>query len=371
MRKRPASPNSAYTGRGFPMRAYANQSLKNVFLIVLAVLTLGLGSGLFARGVMDGEEPMEDMCAGDMVWMIGWCLDMVMPGDSVEVASLALSSDAQRDDGPFEPINVPGAVGTRAFGINPQGDIVGSYTAAGRTHGFLLSDGAFTTIDYPGAASTEAWGINARGDIIGRYTVAGRDGTLGFLLLKGKFTDISLPNPSRPDGKHLVTLPTKIGSSGEIVGCYHNINGMVDMFGYVQRGDSVDTFGLASSLGGSAVGVSAMHNGVTPGGTTIVGLTFPVAGQSRGYIVSNGVVSYLDYPGSAFTQAWDVNPVGTIVGQYAGGGRTHGFYLDASGYVSLDVPNSSMTVARGVNPRGEIVGMYNDAAGAHGFVIRR
>jgi hypothetical protein len=74
---------------------------------------------------------------------------------------------------------------------------------------------------------------------------------------------------------------------------------------------------------------------------------------------------------STFTQAWDLNPMGTIVGQYDGGGRTRGFYLGASGDVSLDVPNSSMTVARGVNPRGEIVGVYNDAADAHGFVIRR
>lgn len=356
------------------MRTDANGSLRNVF-VVLAILVMGLGSGLVARSAMDGEESMEEMCAGDMVWMIGWCLDMVMPGDSVEVASLALSTDAQRYEGQFESINVPGAIGTRAFGINPQGEIVGSYTASGVTHGFLLRDGVFTTIDYPGSTFTEAWGINARGDIIGRYTVAGRPGgtgTLGFLLRNGEFTDISLPNPSRPDGKHLITLPTKIGSSGEIVGCYHNIDGMTDMYGYVQRGSSVDPpFGLTSMLSGGRTGVSAMHNGVAPGGNTIVGLTFPAAGQARGYVISNGVVSLLDFPGSTFTQAWDVSPTGTIVGQYSGGGRVHGFYLDGSGYVSFDVPDSTMTVARGVNPRGEIVGVYNDAAGAHGFVIRR
>jgi hypothetical protein len=263
-------------------------------------------------------------------------------------------------------------VGTRAFGINPQGDIVGSYTAGGKTVGFLLSDGAWTTIDYPGGTSSEAWGINARGDIIGRYTLAGRAGTLGFLFRNGEYTDISVPNPSRPDGKHLITLPTKIGSSGEIVGCYHNIDGMTDMFGYVQRGSEVlPPFGVVSTLSGGRTGISAMHNGVTPGGDTIVGLTFPIAGQSRGYVVSNGAFSYLDFPGSTFTQAWDVNPAGTIVGQYTGAGRTHGFYLDASGYVSFDVPDSSMTVARGVNSRGDIVGVYNDAAGAHGFLLRR
>ena len=317
---------------------------------------------------------MDDMCAGDMLWMIGWCLDMVMPGDAVEVAALAASNSAPADDGAFEPINVPNAVATRAFGINPQGDIVGSYTAGGMTHGFLLRDGVFTSIDYPNSTSTEAWGINARGDIIGRYTKAGRPGgtgSLGFLLRTGEFVDISIPNPSRPDGKQLITLPTKIGASGEIVGCYHNISAMADMFGYVQRGDNVESFGLASTLSPSAVGVSAMHNGVTPGGRTIVGFTLPIAGRARGYVISNGVVSYLDFPGSTFSQAWDVSPTGTVVGQYDGGGRTHGFYGDGSGLVSLDVPNSSMTVARGVNPRGEIVGVYNDTAGTHGFLARR
>ena len=27
------------------------------------------------------QDSMDDMCAGDMLWMIGWCLDMVMPGE--------------------------------------------------------------------------------------------------------------------------------------------------------------------------------------------------------------------------------------------------------------------------------------------------
>ena len=66
-----------------------------------------------------------------------------------------------------------------------------------------------------------------------------------------------------------------------------------------------------------------------------------------------------------------MNPSGTIVGQYAAGGRTHGFYHDENGFVSIDVPASLLTVARGINPKGHIVGVYNDAAGAHGFVLRR
>jgi uncharacterized membrane protein len=336
---------------------------------VAAFLCLGLSlaAGPLTLRAQATDEISDDMCKGEMVWMIGWCLDMVMPGDSVEVASLAPASNARTHAGPFESINVPTGTATRAFGINPQGDIVGSYTAAGRTHGFLLRAGEFTTIDYPGSSSTEAWGINARGDIIGRYTLTGRAGTLGFLLSRGGFTDVSIPSATGPGGKHVITLPTKIGASGEIVGCFHDVNNLIDMFGYVQRGDEISTFALPSTRGPAA----AMHNGITPGGKIVAGLVFPAPGRARGYLIANSVVTYLDGPGSVNTQAWDVNPNAIVVGQYDAGGRTHGFAYDENGFLTIDIPKSSMTVARGINPRGDIVGVYNDSAGAHGFVLTK
>jgi uncharacterized membrane protein len=334
---------------------------------VALLFAVSIGSGLQALPTGAAQDPMDDMCAGDMLWMIGWCLDMVMPGDSVDLPALA--SDAGRVyDGEILTLDVPGAGATRAFGTNAQGDIVGSYGPPGQTHGFLLRDGVYFSIDYPNSTSTEAWGINARGDIIGRYTIAGRGGVLGFILSRGRFTDISIPSATGPGGKHLITLPTKIGASGEIVGCFHDMSTLRDMFGYVQRGGEIlATFALPSTQGPAAV----MHNGITPGGTTIVGFVNEAPGRTRGYVITNDELTYIDGPGAAITQAWDVNPNGIVVGQYDAGGRTHGFYLDDDGLVTLDVPNSSMTVARGVNPRGDIVGVYNDATGTHGFVTRR
>ena len=66
-------------------------------------------------------------------------------------------------------------------GINARGDIVGKYCdaspcLAGRPsggHGFVLSDGRLTTIDVPGALGTAAFGINARREIVGGYFDAG------------------------------------------------------------------------------------------------------------------------------------------------------------------------------------------------------
>jgi uncharacterized membrane protein len=312
---------------------------KSAFAMLFAAV-LCVGPGLAAVRALDDMMEMEDLCEGDMQWMIGWCIDMMTAGDPGESGALAALNPSSHYVGVFETIHVPGSSATRAFGINPQGHIVGTFTDAMGTHGYLLRDGVFTRIDYPGAATTEAWGINPRGDIIGRYTRAGVPGVRGFLLSAGTFSDISM-------GNHLITLPTKIGASGEIVGCF-----------------AIPSIPVP---GGSAT----MHNGITPGGGTVVGLYFPRQGASRAYVVSGETFRFLDYPGAAFTQAWDVNPRGTIVGDYVLGGKTRGFYHDGAEFVSIDVPASLLTVARGINPQGHIVGVYNDAAGAHGFVLRR
>ena len=63
----------------------------------------------------------------------------------------------------FTSIDPPGSTFTQATGINPQGDIVGTYfDSSGNAHGFLLSKGTFTTIDVPGSPGTNANGINPR-----------------------------------------------------------------------------------------------------------------------------------------------------------------------------------------------------------------
>jgi hypothetical protein len=82
------------------------------------------------------------------------------------------------DKSKFLKIDVPGAAGvTESFGINPQGDIVGTYFAVSNnntiTLGFLLRKGTFTNIDVdvPGAleGSTNAFAINPQGHVVGFY----------------------------------------------------------------------------------------------------------------------------------------------------------------------------------------------------------
>lgn len=258
------------------------------------------------------------------------------------------------DEAGVTSIDKPGALSTRAFGINSVGQIVGSYTDATGTHGYLWQDGEFTTIKFPLAVTTEAWGINPQGHIVGRYRKPGNPGTFGFLRKDGVYTDISV-------GTHLHTLPIKIAPSGEIAGCFHDTNFLMDMRGYIQRGSRVSSFERLPST---------MHNGVTPGGGVIAGISFTAPLLTRAYVITRGVYAEFSYPGATFTQAWDVSPTGTVVG-YFNAVDSHGFVLDGDDLTQVDVPGARWTRIFGIDPQHDMVGTYADAAGmVHGFLMR-
>lgn len=114
-------------------------------------------------------------------------------------------------------IDFPGARDTFAYGINPKGDVVGSYDDAGsNTHGFLLHGGTFTGIDFPGASFTVAFGISPQGDVVGYYIPIGGRCLIdahGFVLHQGIFTAIDFPGAAR-------TQAFGINEQGDIVGFY-------------------------------------------------------------------------------------------------------------------------------------------------------
>jgi probable HAF family extracellular repeat protein len=326
--------------------------MKNLYsaAVIVAFLLAGCADGgptapPFTRGLSFSEMTDEDQL---MILMGGGIEDAVVGLAAAEPTSLA-STQA-----PHTSIDVPGASATRAFGINALGEIVGSYTDATGTHGYRWANGDVTLIKFPGAISTEAWGINPQGDIVGRYRMAGDARTFGFLLVDGAFTDISVPG-------HLHTLPIKISPSREIVGCFHDTNFLVDMRGYAQRGDRVRSFELLPST---------MHNGVTPGGGTIAGISFESAALVHGYVLDRGLYTQFDAPGATFTEAWDVNPSGTVVG-YFNPVTSHGFSRDANGLTVIDVSGALWTRIFGINPQGDLVGSYADASNTvHGFLLR-
>ncbi len=281
--------------------------------------------------------------------------------------------------GTFTTIDFPGATQTRAHGINSAGDIVGLYTDASGTHGYLLRSGQFapidvpgsgsikpsasnaaqspnfTVIDFPGALSTQAWGINEAGDIVGYYTVEGPV-IHAFLLRNGEFTSIEFP-------ERINTLGIKSTTDGRVVGCYHDMDAMGSMHGYVwSEENGYSSFDLPFS----------MHNGITPDGD-IVGL-YGDEDNRHGYLLSsNGEFTQIDFPGAAQTRAWDINPQREIVGGYLDDANaSHGFLLTTDGFCSIDFPEARETFTFGINPAGDIVGYYTDSEGRnHGYLLSR
>jgi uncharacterized membrane protein len=319
-----------------------------VVIALAAVTTLAAGTGASPQPKM--TEP-EMLMMSVMGGGIEDASEAAEPGLSASAVGV-LSADSARA-AEFKSIDVPGALATRAFGMNSVGEIVGSYTDATGTYGYLWRGGNVTTIAVPGAISTEAWGINPRGDIVGRYRIAGDARTFGFLLIDGVYTDISVTG-------HLHTLPIKISPSRVIVGCFHDTNFLQDMRGYVQRGDRVSSFELLPST---------MHNGVTRGGRLIAGISFDSATLVHGYVLDRGVYTQFDFPGATFTQAWDISPSGTAVG-YFNPVTSHGFSLDDDGFTQIDIPGASWTRIFGINPQEDMVGSYADTSNRiHGFLL--
>jgi probable HAF family extracellular repeat protein len=84
--------------------------------------------------------------------------------------------------------------GTRATGINDNGQVVGFFWSSDdypyNTHGFVYNDSTYKTLDAPNATSTTAQDINDSGQVVGLYVDAGGN-THGFIA-----TPSSVPLPA-------------------------------------------------------------------------------------------------------------------------------------------------------------------------------
>jgi probable HAF family extracellular repeat protein len=321
---------------------------------------------------------------------------IVMIGCSLSLFGVRSSAQSFR----FNSIDVPcsacpGGIArsTTAYGINPDGDIVGTYTdAVGGQHGFLLSGGQFTTIDVPGSLvgatgtlPTTVRGIDPAGDIVGSFTAPVSTAAAtspaycpaatstycikGFLYKQGKFSLVLFPG-------HVGAIAQRITPTGDIYGCLHDFDMKNSMYGFgmTRFGDtSLKTDGGELADPTRSVPAS-MNNGATPDGSTIVGLYMDLTtGLTHGYLIQNGSFEPFNVPGSNYTAGWDINFMGEVVGAFQDtSGKFHGYLRTAGGYTTLDFPGAIATKAAGINPAADIVGNYTDSSGhTHGFLAVR
>jgi uncharacterized membrane protein len=280
-----------------------------------------------------------------------------------------------RASGPaYTAIDYPGAVNGNSFAtdINDRGQIVGEYQYgtdfSTQRYGYLRSHGTFAPIIYPGSLWTRAVAINRYGDIVGdwdEHVPNGKGQDFGFLLRGGEYTLLQFPNSDS-------TIPAGINANGDIVGWYLD---KVGMHGFLLSGGvytSIDFPGSAAFTQAWKINDNGEIAGRYEGATD---------GKYHMFVYSNGIFTAVpDVPGAfetAVVEGGGFNNVDDIVSQYCNvkscslftPGTVHGFLLSGGVYTTFDPPGSIGTGAFGLDSFDDIVGAYVDSSGrVHGYL---
>ena len=283
------------------------------------------------------------------------------------IAGAVVNANAQTTIVQFVSLDVPGASATRASDVNNSGAIVGRFTDAHGTHGYLYSEGQFTTIDFPGSNSTFAIGINDLGQIVGGFTINGVEH--GFLLSNGAFSEIDVPG----------TVSTEchgINNAGDIVGRQTKVRnlaqgggaGRTSEHGFLLHAGQFSSVDFPNADTTDAWKIA--NDGRVTGDWSDTGTLR--SGSLHGYIFTNGQFTSLDDPGVIGTALRKINSANQAVGlSLDKKSDDHGFILVGGTFYGFDFPGSSFTDGNAINDQGMIVGLYHDSNGAeHGYAAR-
>jgi hypothetical protein len=371
--------------------------------LCLVLCTLGLCLSVNAGGtkttIITFDAPGAGTAAGQGTFANGMNNSGAITG-FIRDANSARHGYLRAPDGTFTIFDDPGAgscstscgtigpgQGTRAYAINPSGEIVGFYSDnSARCHGYVrTANGTFTQIDAPDAGTgpfpqgtfpsefTPA-GLNPAGAITGFYVDASSV-QHGFVRAPGgKIAEFD------PSGS-IFTNPNAINEPGEITGFYFDSNFVGHGFLRTPDGTitSFDAPG-ADSTPGSGNGTFGVS--LTPSGE-IEGIFVDANGVLRGFVRSKqGTFSTFDAPGAGTgagqgTLPESNNTQGTIAGNYLdGSGVDHGFLFDKQGiFTTFDVPGTGTGPGQGTIPLdnnnpGTITGQYIDGGNVtHGFLV--
>lgn len=275
----------------------------------------------------------------------------------------------------FTSLVFPGATFTFPTDINDHGVIVGRYSAAGHTHGFIRgADGAYATIDFPGSNFSVAASINDSGAVAGWYTLPAVPALRhGFILKDGVYATID------PPGSKFTNI-LGINERGDVTGRYCTLTpcqppGSGSFHGFVYRDGQFEELAVFGAI--ETDGFKLAANGAVVGGFAAPGgpeqLFIFSHDEYTAYALPNGKSVSLDNGG--------VNSHGEMVGSYCNSGfpcllgptGTHGFVLSTRGaFATIDYPGAVATSVTAINARGDIVGNWNDIGGVgRGFLSTR
>ncbi|MGH9453164.1 MAG: PEP-CTERM sorting domain-containing protein [Terriglobia bacterium] len=276
-------------------------------------------------------------------------------------AALPTLSQAGTINYNFQTINFPGDTFTQLLGINNSGTIAG-YHGATINEGFTLTlPNNFVLEDFPNSTNTQVIGINNTGLTDGFY-VSTAGVTNGFIYNGSTYTTADAPGTAFNQLLGINNQGTAAGYSST------DPTGATLQMAYVRASNGSYTY-LNSLLPGG-IG-NSQATGVNNAGEISGFYLTDNGADSTGFLLDNGTLTNLLFPGSTFTQALGVNNNGETVGFYVDAqGNMHGFVYINGTYTEVNDPNGlDTTLVNGVNDLGQLVGFYVDANGnTDGFV---
>ena len=315
----------------------------------------------------------------------------------------------------FTSFEVPftGASNTKAFDINPRGDIVGRYfdsTTSGNPRGFLRhSDGSYAPpIDAPVPnTGTVARGINGAGDIAGKYFDPNHPNVAhGFLLTSADaFTSFDVNLADAATGQYATTVANGINNPGQITGHYVamiGIPGCAGLFplfrGFLRNTDG--TFTELSIPGAIMTIPGGIDDSGDVVGTYITAPNPPSACNGTALVTAHGFVrdpkgnyTTVDPPaslGAQETVVTRISDAGDIIGVYATtqvtlaqmfgdspipAGVIGDYFILSGNGTFTSIPSPYLFPGKqaplGINPRANLVGVYSDGIEDHGFIATK
>jgi hypothetical protein len=371
--------------------------------LCLALCTLGLGLSANAGGtkttITTFDAPGAGTAPGQGTFANGMNNSGAITG-FIRDANAARHGYLRAPDGTFTIFDDPNAgtcstscgtigngQGTRAYAINPSGDIVGFFTDnSARCHGYVrAANGTFTQIDAPDAGPGPApqgtfpseftpAGINPAGAITGFYVDASS--------VQHGFVRDSVGNITEfdPSGS-IFTNPNAIDETGEITGFYFDANFVGH--GFLRAPDgTITSFDAPGADMTPGTGNGTFGVGLIPSGE-IEGVYVDPSGVLHGFVRSNqGTFATFDVPSAGKgpgqgTLPESNNTVDAIAGNYIDASNVnHGFLRDKRGSFRLfDAPGAGTARGQGTIPlsnnnSGMITGEEIDGGNViHGFLV--
>lgn len=250
---------------------------------------------------------------------------------------------------------VPGSqpASTLPLGISNNGVIDGDYLGADQSlHGFVGNvDGPYTTFD-AGPGGTEPRAINDLGWITGYSGANACNPHMD--CVEFERTPGGAITPVTQSGAQLFGTAQGINLSGVFVGAYHPsgspTNQTSGFYGLNSQYTSDLTLPFATR--------ETEPRGLNTGGE-VVGWYIVPGDISRGFMLSSGAVTTINYPDptETGTDLEGVNDQGYIAGQwFDAGGNIHAFVLapDLVTYTDINVSGATRVQAWGINNKNEV-----------------